>query len=722
MMPLIRRPFRPVIWTIALACAVLVYIPALNPADARVVRVEVDERTVVNDGESTGPHGRYEVIRGRIYFAFDPAHPQNARITDLDLAPRNENGEVEAWTRFVIMQPTVVEMRRGIGMVEVVNRGRPAALAYFNDSSAPFQDLATNPDALGDLLLLRQGLTLMWLGWQWDVPREGNRFRLHVPRAKMPGGEPITGLVRSSWVVDDSTWTLPLSHRNHVAYRPVSFDDPAHQLTVRTGRNAEREVVPRSSWRFGRSVLDTSVVRDTSAVRDTGAGRDTSVVADSSVSIRRRVVSDSTHIAWTADADGFRPGRIYELVYRSKNPAIVGLGPAAIRDAVAYLKYDTRSIAPVDRVFALGISQTGRFLRHFVYDGFNTTEHGRMALDGMMALTAGAGRGSFNHRFAQPSRDGHRYSAFFYPTDLFPFTAATQFDEVATQSDGLHAHLTDSTHAPRTMLINTGYEYYGRAASLIHTTPDGTRDISPAPQERIYHIASAQHVPGSLPDAAVLDAPAFVDGHPIDTRTVYRALLVAMVQWLDHGTPPPPSEYPTVGTGTLVPVTAMERPEIAGVTSPDVVHTAHRMDYGPRWARERIITQQPPRVGEAYGTRVPAVDSLGNELGGIRTVFTQAPLATVTPWRLRTGAIANPDELDDFFGGMIPLSRTEVAADSTGDARAPVEALYPARDAYEARAREAADRLIEAGFLLTEDRDSELDRAIALWDWLMENE
>jgi len=373
----------------------------------------------------------------------------------------------------------------------------------------------------------------------------------------------------------------------------------------------------------------------------------------------------------------------------------------------------------VDRVFGLGISQTGRFLRHFVYDGFNTTENGRIAFDGMMVLTAGAGRGSFNHRFAQPSRDGHRYSAFFYPTDLFPFTAATQFDSVATKSDGLHAHLDDPNHAPRTMLINTGYEYYGRAASLIHTTLDGSADIEPPETDRIYHIASAQHVPGSLPDAPAPGAPAFVDSHPVDTRTVYRALLVAMVQWLDHDTPPPPSRYPTVDNGTLVPVADMERPAVPGIATPDRVHTAHRMDYGPRWERERVITQQPPRVGPAFGTRVPAVDSIGNERGGIQTVFTQAPLATITPWRLRTGDVANPDELDDFFGGMIPLPRTRGVADSTSDARPPVNALYPARDAYEARAREAADRLIEAGFLLTEDRQQELDRALDLWDWLM---
>ncbi|WP_143815262.1 alpha/beta hydrolase domain-containing protein [Longibacter salinarum] len=668
----------------------LVFIVAgTRPAEARVVRVEVEERTVVNDGESTGPHGRYEVLRGKIYFAFDPAHPRNQAITDLDLAPRNAKGEVEAWTRFVLMQPTVVEMRRGIGLVEVVNRGRPAALRYFNDASAPFDSLATDPDALGDLLLLRQGLTMMWLGWQWDVPHEEGRFRLHVPRASEPDGSLLTGLVRSDWVVEDTAFTLPLSHRDHVAYPPIRFDHPDHLLTVRTGRNAPREVVPRSDWSFGVAEVD---------------------------SVGTSLQPDSTHIA---SEKGFRPGRIYELVYRSSKPAVVGLGLAAIRDAVAYLKYDTRSVAPVDRVFGLGISQTGRFLRQFIYDGFNTTEDGRMAFDGMMVLTAGAGRGSFNHRFAQPSRDGHRYSAFAYPTDIFPFSTATQFDSLATQSNGLAAHLESASHMPRTMFINSGYEYYGRAASLIHTTPDGTADVAPLPSERIYHIASAQHVPGSLPEAAAPDSVTFVEAHPVDTRTVYRALLVAMTNWLDHGTPPPPSQYPTVLNDDLVPIENLSFPSIEGVDTPTDVHTAHRMDYGPKWERNRVITQQPPRMGTAFGTRIPQVDSIGNEQGGIRSVFVQAPLATITPWRLRTAAANNTGELADFFGGMIPLPRTPVERERASDPRPAISTLYPARDAYRARVREAADRLIEGGFLLTEDREDEMERAMALWDWIM---
>ena len=667
-----------------LASATLIWDP--SPARARVLSVEVEERTVVLDGESTGPHGRYEMIRGTITFGFDPAHPRNARITDLDLGPRNASGLVVASAPFILMQPTVTEMRRGVALVEISNRGGLASLRYFNGATATLNP--DDPDAFGDLLLLRQGLTLMWVGWQWDVRQEEGQLYLDVPRARQPDGSPVEGLVRSDWVVDDSAQVLGLGHRGHVAYRPVAFDHPDHVLTVRDGRYDDRRVLPRSEWQFARLDADSAVV------------------------------ADSTHVYRRA---GFDPGKIYELVYRAKNPAIVGLGPAAIRDAVAYLKYDTRSIAPVDRVIGVGISQTGRFLRHFLYDGFNTTENGRMAFDGVLALTAGAGRGSFNHRFAQPSRDGHRFSAFFYPTDIFPFTSRTQFDPVQWRSDGLHAHLHDPSHAPKTMFVNTGYEYYGRAASLLHTTPDGTADVALPGTDRIYHVASAQHVPGALPEGAVPDsltgASGFVEQNPIDTLPLYRALLVAMVNWIDHGTPPPPSRYPTVSAGDLAPVGEVDVPRPRGIRAPSVVHRAHRMDYGPRWASERVITRQPPRVGEAFGTRVPRVDSLGNETGGIRLPMVQAPLATYTPWRLRARAASNPDELADFFGGMIPLALTPTAAEEAGDPRASIQVLYPARDAYRARVREACDRLIEDGFLLSEDRQRIIDRALALWDW-----
>lgn len=665
---------------------------AAAPADARVLRVEVDRRTPVLDGASMGPYGSYEMIEGRIWFGVDPAHPVNDVIVDLAFAPRDSLGRVVAWSRFVALQPVSREKRRGIALVEVSNRGRKAALRYFNRATAPLDP--SDPEAFGDRLLLREGITVVWIGWQWDVPRPDDGpdlLRLHVPVARQPDGTPIRGRVRSDWVVDDSTDVLPLAHRNHVAYPAVDPDDPAHVLTVRSGRDAPRRVVPRTQWRFARRTADG------------------------------RVVPDSTHVFLP---NGATPGRIYEMVYRAEDPRVVGLGLAAIRDVVSYAKYDPDAVFAVDQGVAVGISQTGRFLRHFQYQGFNTDEAGRAAYDGMLILTAGAGRGSFNHRFAQPSRDAHRFSAFDYPTDLFPFTSRTQFDPAQVRSDGLHAHLHNAAHAPKTLVVNTGYEYWGRAASLVHTTPDGEADVAPADTERLYHVASAQHFPWLFPPPKAnrrrVD-PALYRGNPLDQSVLYRAALVQLVNWVDGEGTPPPSRIPRRADSTLVPVEALAFPAIPGVDAPGVVHTAHRMDYGPRFRTDGVVTRQPPHQGPAFASLVSQVDSLGNETAGVRLPEVRVPLATYAPWHLRRDAPANRNEIDDFYGSLVPLPRTPDERAAWNDPRPALTTLYPTRDAYLARVRDAADALIQDGFLLTVDRDRVLDRAAATWDWIMDN-
>ena len=335
-----------------------------------------------------------------------------------------------------------------------------------------------------------------------------------------------------------------------------------------------------------------------------------------------------------------------------------------------------------------------------------------------MIITAGAGRGSFNHRFAQPSRDAHRTSAFFYPTDLFPFTSKTQFDTVQWHSDGLLAHLIDTKHAPKTFTINTGYDYWGRAASLIHTTPDGAADVSPLAQERIYHLASAQHFVGAFPTASdrITNAPAY-RGNPLDFSGNYRALLVRLVDWVKTDTAPPPNAYPTRADGTLVTPGNVAFPTIPGVAFPQTIHVAYRADYGPRWP-EGIIDIQPPRLGPPFPSRVAQVDSIGNERGGVRNVELRAPLATYTPWSLRTGYAGNAHELADFVGTVIPLPRTEAERQASGDARPSIETLYENRQAYLTQVRGALGDLIGSGFLLSDDRDHVLQHAERTWDWV----
>ncbi len=669
-----------------LLAAACLLIPGLE-ARGEVVRVVVDRREDVLEGRGWGTAGPYEKLVGRVYFAFDPENPFNAQIVDLRWAPVNADGDVEAWADFFVLQPKDPAKRRGVAWVEVSNRGGKASLRYFNLAPSGVND-PTLAEEFGDGLLLREGLTLIWVGWQWDVPDREGLLRLRTPLARPSGGS-LPGLVRADWTVDQEATVLGLGHRGHRAYPPLDPEDPSAVLTVRDGRQDPREVIPRELWRF---VADA-------------AGNGTTQDQLSAVTLE----------------GGFQAGRIYELVYRAQDPRVVGVGLAVVRDILSYAKYELDTLFPVRTGVAFGVSQTGRFLRHFLYQGFNTDEAGRKVFDGMLIHTAGAGRGSFNHRFAQPSRDAHRYSAFFYPTDLFPFTSRSQRDPVTGKEDGLFTRQR-ADHLPAVFYTNTGYEYWGRGASLIHTSLDGTQDVEPRENERIYHLAGGQHSVGGFPPSPESnlggEGMAFYRGNPLNFLLTLRALAVRLVQWVGDGTPPPPSSFPRVSNGTLVPHLALAFPRIPGVDAPKVIHEAYRMDYGPRW-EEGVIDREPPELGPAFPSLVSQVDGLGNEMAGVRGVELRAPLATYAPWNLRVGFPAATDELTDFLGTFIPFSRTEEERGALGDPRPSLEALYPSREAYLERVRGATRELVLEGFLRAEDAPRSVEEAQARWDWLM---
>lgn len=662
--------------SIASTWILLLWFPAM--VSAEVVRVEVDARASVLNGKPFGPYGAYEVITGRMLFAFDPANPMNSRITDLVRAPRNADGSVEAWSNFVVLRP--VNGGNGTALVEVSNRGGKFSPRYFNRATSA--SLAPDDEAaFGDALLLRMGLTVVWIGWQFDVPEREGVLRLHVPTATAIDGSPLTGLARSDWTLDETTTILEVSHRNHLPYAVTDPADSANVLTVRDGRDAPRRIIPREDWQFA-------------------------------VKVGEQVVEDDTHIYM---ASGFKAGRIYELVYRTQNPAVVGLGLAAIRDVISYAKYNENALFPAQYGLAAGVSQTGRFLRHFLYQGFNTDEYGRMAYDGLMIMTAGAGRGSFNHRFAQPSRDAHRYSAFFYPTDIFPFTSRIQSDASTGQSDGILAHMHHPEHVPKIFQINTGYEYWGRAAALIHTSTDGMRDVEPHPNERLYHIASGQHFVGGFPPAQRAEA---IRGNPLDFSVIYRALLVRLTEWVARDVAPPSSAVPRIDNETLVPLDEVAFDAGRGIAFPTVNHVAYRADYGPRWA-EGLVDVQPPVLGTPFPSLVAQVDTFNNEVGGIRSVELRVPLATFTPWNLRHDAPGGRHELSDFRGTFIPLAKTESERALRQDPRPSLESLYQSKAGYLERVRLAALEMMEEGFLLEDDLDHVITRSQTYWNWIV---
>lgn len=663
-----------------LLTAALLYGPVT--ASARVLELTVEDRAPVLDGLEFGEVGAYEKLRGTVRFSFDPGSAANTSVTDLALGPIGPSGGVEAEANFVVLQPAESGRGSGVGFLEVSNRGGKASLRYLNGAARFAADPVESGD-FGDGLLMRLGLTIIWVGWQFDVPEEPGNLRLTVPVATTPGG-PITGLVRSDWVVEESVTELPLSHRDHVPYPVADPDDDRNILYVRDGRDLPRRIVPRDRWRF---------------------------VGEVGGIVPGQISMDG----------GFAPGRIYELVYVSKDPALVGLGLTAVRDMMSFAKYDPDSPFRVRYGIAFGVSQTGRFLRHFLYQGFNLDEDDRKVFDGMLIHTAGAGRGSFNHRFAQPSRDAHRFSTFFYPTDLYPFTSLPARDPVTGLDQGLLDRLAPRDR-PKVMVTNTGYEYWGRAASLIHTTPDGGSDADPAPQERIYHLASAQHFVGRWPplvERRIPGADGWI-GNPVDFLVNLRALVARLVAWVVDDKPPPASRYPRMAQGELVPAEAVAFPLVPGVRLPNEAHLAYRADYGPRW-KEGIVSLQPPWLGPPFQTLVPQVDSVGNEIGGVRNVEVAVPLATYTPWSLRWGQI-QPVEMRDFRGTLLPLPRDRETASSDGDERPTIADLYPDLDFYMVSASHAANRLVEQGFLLPEDRERVLRRARELWQRLGDEE
>jgi Alpha/beta hydrolase domain len=641
---------------LAVAALALVGCAAL-PAQAHVTRFETISRTPLAGGASFGATGAYDKIVGRLWFADRPRTAANRHVVDLQLAPTNAAGEVVSSADVIILAPHDPRRGNGAAVIDIPNRGGATALAL---DRGRFSRDPAQPDDLGDGFLMRHGFTVAAVGWQWDVPAEPGLLGLRAPTVT-DGGKPITGLVRSDFHVDAPVAEHAIADRGHAPYPVFDEHDPANVLTERDDILAPRRIVPRNRWHF-------------------------------------------TQNGGAIALDGnFVPGHIYELVYLARDPVVVGLGLAGVRDAVAYLKYDDRAPVRIARAYGFGISQSGRYLRTFVQRGFNADEQGRPVLDGMIALVSGPALGSFDHRFAQPSRDAADFSSFFYPTDVPPFHEAEW---------PLPAGL-------KVIDIDTSHEYWGRTASLMTTSEDGTRDVALPDAVRFYAIGGGMHIPNFAP-AQRRGMRQRTD--PLDYRWLERALLLRLDAWVRAGTPPPPSRYPRVADGTLVAPETWRFPALPGVTPPTPValHRTWRYDFGPRW-NEGIDLREPPTVGAPYVTLVPRVDADGIDLGTLKLPEIAVPLATYTGWNLRTAETGFEDRLVDFYGSFIPFAPTRAARLAGGDPRLSIAERYTDREAY-LRAYDAVTAaLVRDGYVLAEDAPMLHARAEALWTTLAGN-
>src|SRR5215204_953710 len=651
----------------------LTLILTMAVAEARVTRLEISRQEPFAAGQAFGDIGPYEKVVGRFHGELNPAHPLNAEIVDLDKAPRNARGMIEYSSDFYIVKPVDISKGNAALLYDVNNRGNMRALAQFNSAQAS-NDPTTAQDA-GNGFLMRNGFAVVWSGWIPGLPANNN-LRIEVPVA----GNASTSIEEMVWdeILANDTKTV----QGRLTFRATTTDKTKATLYVRNRNGEEPTVLPAEQWDF----------------------------------------VDARTIHLLPEGTPFRIGAIYQLVYKAANPPVSGIGFAATRDLVSFLRYgsidDAGTANPlaaagapaISRALAHGTSQSGRYLRDFVYSGFNEDEGNRIVFDGINPHVATA-RTSLNYRFGQPNRiiqTGHGF--LYYPGSTFPFAYETQLDPFSGQKDGVLARCSARGNCPKLVHTNSSTEYWQTAQSLLTTDPMGQHDTTPPDSVRIYHIAGTHHagVGSSMPKGVCAMPPDHVDYRP-----VLRVSLRALDRWVKDGTPPPRSRYPRIADGTLIESIA-PADNIPGFTLAKGPNPRIRLDYGADFGKGIIDKALPITLKESYRVLVPKVDADGNEVSGVRLPDIAVPTGTATGWNVRTPDAGGGGELCYLQGAFVPFAKTKAEREASGDPRPSLQERYRDGADFAEKVRQAAIALEREGYLLQEDVKRIADKATAM--------
>ncbi|MEE2778080.1 MAG: alpha/beta hydrolase domain-containing protein [Acidobacteriota bacterium] len=624
-----RRPLRPTLLG-------LLSLAAATPSSAELTRMVIETRAPL-PAPSAGEVTAYERLGGYAIGALDPADSRNAVIVDIDKAPRDGEGRVRYRVDVEIHRP--IGDSNGTLLYDVVNRGNKVAWRFARRS---------------------ERFTLVWTGWQGDLPNRGETLRATLPIAT-DSGQPIVGLSREEFIGKDTE--TPIVRR--LQYPAATLDRSRASLTVRHNERDPRRRI--DTWRY---------------------------LGNNEVEI--------THPGPPYDA-----GAIFELIYPATEPIIAGIGFAAMRDVVSHLRFEKTDAAgnenpltpgSVERAIAMGVSQSGRMLRDFLYLGFNQDEAGRRVFDGALPIIPGSRKIWANHRFAQPGRWSKQHEDHLQPGDQFPFAYPETTDPLTGRRDGILARCRASGTCPKIAHVDGEFEIWGARGSLLVTDgdPAGPRDLPTPADVRLYMVAGTPH------GGAGLSVPRRETRgdcqnvlNPLGQGVVSRAILVALNAWITDGTAPPESRYGSAEKGTLVSPLEARFPNIPEVTYNGSFNSLRVTDYG----------EMPPREGAEYGVLVPRVDGDGNSLAGIRLPALEAPIATYTGWNLRRAGHAEGEGCG-ASGSYIAFAMTAADRDSNGDPRPAIAQRYRDADDYVARVEQAARRLVGQRLLLAEDATS----------------
>ena len=622
-------------------------ISLLLAADAHAQVTRIDLQVVESptlDGQRFGQVGQYERLRGVAYGEVDPNDPRHREIVNLANAPRNRSGRVEYRTTVEIYRP--IDMHRWNRAVyhTVSNRGRAGA---------------------ADPALLDRGFAFVRVGWQGDLAPTDQNIVAFLPVAKRPDGSSIVGAALEERIFNDADTVS----RARLTYAAASLDLGETTLTVRRGQQAPRATPADLRWSY---------------------------VSSTEIQINRPT--------------GFDGGAIYEFVYQAKDPIVMGLGFAAMRDVISFLRYDETDRSGNANPLAfeglpgtsisLGISQSGRVLRDFLYQGFNEDVSGRIVFDGMHPNIAGSRKSFTNYQFSQPGRWQKQHEDHVYPGDQFPFTYATLSDPVSGRTDGLQEKCAASNTCPKIIHSDGEAELWQARSSLVVTDPLG-HHIELPDNVRVYLLAGTQHGGGRGVHATTPNRRFCQNlSNPLALGQTRVALSVALYEWVEKGLEPPPSRFPTVANGGLVKASGIGFPDIPGVTYSGSYNPLHLYDH-------RSV---PPTQGAAYTVLVARTDDDGNMTNGVRHPNLAAPLGTHTGWNLRRDGFAEGEQCAGT-GSFIPFAADHRERQTSGDPRPSLDERYPNHQAYVRAVSAAADALVQDRLLLRRDADDIVDLA-----------
>ena len=621
-----------------------------SPSAAKVVKFEIVRvESPAFEGRSFGAVGTYDRIIARATIAVSSDDSHNKIIVDLDRVPRNPQGLVEAMTDVEILRPTIAANGNRRLFYEALNRGNKLGIALFNDHPVVVNDPAKAADA-GNGFLMNRGYTIVWSGWQGDVVPGAGRMTFSPPI--VPG---VTGLAREDIIFDhmDDPAGATLSY-------PAADLDPTHaKISVR-----QREADPRA----------------------TPGGLEAKFDGPTKILIKR--------------PEGFDAGAIYEFIYTARDPKVMGLGFAATRDIVSFLRNEATDAAGtanplagrIDRAIGFGASQSGRYLHDYLYLGFNADEAGRTVFDGLMPHISGGKKTFTNYRFSQPGRSPYQHADLLYPGADFPFTYPVITDMLTGKSDGFLARCIAAGNCPKIIKTDSEIEFYQQRASLVVTDTQGNALDMPD-NIRLFLLSNLQHFAMANAKSEMVKTCVFPT-NPLNAGPPARALLVALDGWISNSTLPPASRYPSRSDGTLV------SPAIDDVGFPRLPGFA----YTSRLARPTVIKSEemPPTKGATYPVFVPKTDADGRDIAGLRLPTLEAPAATHTGWNLRKAGFGE-GELCDNNGAMISFAMTREQRLKNNDPRLSMAERYPNEGDRAGAIAKAAQQLIRDRLLLEED-------------------